>query len=83
MQKIAFIRAFISNPRILFLDESTANLDTRSKEIVKNLLSKKDFTIINSTHNLEDFQNYDYSIELSVTEEGLTKLLFQDLNSID
>ena len=83
MQKIAFIRAFISNPRILFLDESTANLDTRSKEIVKNLLSKKDFTIINSTHNLEDFQNYDYSIELSVTEEGLTELLFQDLNSTD
>ena len=81
MQKIAFIRALISSPKILFLDESTANLDTDSKKIVKKLLSNRSFTIINSTHNLEDFKNYDYLVELSVLEQGLTDVSLQDLRN--
>ena len=33
MQKISFIRAFLLNIDILFLDESTSNLDESTKEI--------------------------------------------------
>ena len=40
-QKIAFMRAFISNVEILFLDESTSNLDYESKDLVFELLKKK------------------------------------------
>ena len=48
MQKISFARALIGNKELLILDESTANLDTDSKEIIYKLLKIK-FTIINST----------------------------------
>lgn len=65
MQKIAFIRSFISNPEVLFLDESTSNLDIDSKKIIINFLSNKNLTIVNSTHNQEDFKNYDFLIEIS------------------
>ena len=45
MQKIAFIRALLSDIEILLLDESTANLDDKS--------SKKIFEILNQS-NLND-----------------------------
>ena len=50
MQKISFARALIGNKELLILDESTANLDTDSKEIIYKLLKEIKFTIINSTH---------------------------------
>ena len=34
MQKIAFIRALISDVEILLLDESTANLDDKSRDLI-------------------------------------------------
>ena len=55
MQKIAFIRAFLMNPEILFLDEATANLDDSTRTLVGNILRKRELTIINSTHNPEDY----------------------------
>ena len=55
MQKVSFIRAFLSNCEILFLDESTANLDVQTKKQISDILSTKEITIINSTHNPEDF----------------------------
>ena len=33
MQKISFIRALLSNPEILVLDEATSNLDFESKKL--------------------------------------------------
>ena len=62
-QKIAFMRAFISNVEILFLDESTSNLDHESKDLVFNLLNERNITIINSTHNPEKF-NYDQHFQI-------------------
>lgn len=55
-QKLAFIRAFIRNCELLILDESTANLDIETKNlIVKKLKNQKNLTIINSTHDIELF----------------------------
>ena len=42
MQKISFIRAFVSECEILFLDESTSNLDVDSKELITKILKKKE-----------------------------------------
>lgn len=67
MQKISFIRALLSNCEVLFLDESTANLDTSSKKQISNILKSKRLTIINSTHNPEDFY-FDDHLEIKVTE---------------
>tara|TARA_B100002019_G_scaffold285670_1_gene294985 strand:+ start:6269 stop:7894 length:1626 start_codon:yes stop_codon:yes gene_type:complete len=59
MQKIAFIRAFLSKPEILILDEATSNLDQNSKEFIFKLLKDSNLTIINSTHEYRNFKNYD------------------------
>ena len=50
MQKIAFIRAFLNNPDILLLDESTANLDIDSKELIYSKIKDLKITVINSSH---------------------------------
>ena len=59
MQKISFIRALLSNPEILVLDEATSNLDFESKKIINNYINKLNLTIINSTHNNDEL-TYDY-----------------------
>ncbi len=55
MQKIAFIRSLLADAKLLLLDESTSNLDFKTKELIFKILSNKKITIINSTHNYEDF----------------------------
>lgn len=68
IQKISFMRAILSEPEILILDESTANLDDNSKTIVFKILEKLDLTILNVTHNPEDFK-YDKNINLDQIEK--------------
>ena len=68
MQKIAFIRSLIANCEILLLDESTSNLDVDSKNLIFKILSEKNITILNSTHNHEDFK-YDYHLKISYKNE--------------
>ena len=69
MQKIAFIRALISNVDILLLDESTANLDDSSRDLIFDILEKKQITIINSTHDADQFKNVDHHINIDIIEE--------------
>ena len=71
MQKISFIRAFVSNCEILFLDESTSNLDIDSKILITKILNKKNITIINSTHSPEDF-DFDTHHKIYI-KNGLTR----------
>tara|TARA_B100000902_G_C27299329_1_gene911882 strand:+ start:349 stop:1926 length:1578 start_codon:yes stop_codon:yes gene_type:complete len=68
IQKISFMRAILSEPEILILDESTANLDDNSKTTVFKILEKLDLTILNVTHNPEDFK-YDKNINLDQIEK--------------
>ena len=69
MQKIAFIRALISDIEVLLLDESTANLDDQSKEKIFNILSEQNITIINSTHDPESFLDVDNHLKIEITDE--------------
>lgn len=69
MQKLAFIRAILSNADILLLDEATANLDKKTKDKIINLVRDKGFTIINSTHLEEELENVDSHIEIIVENE--------------
>ena len=78
LQKIAFVRALISKPRVLLLDEAMANLDEKSKELVLSIIKEMKITVINSTHDPERFENIDaiYKIE-SIDEERVIKKIFQ------
>jgi ABC-2 type transport system ATP-binding protein len=58
-QKVAIARALIHEPKILFLDEPTANLDPESSKAVRDFileLKKQGKTIFFNTHNLDEAQ---------------------------
>ena len=59
-QRVAIARALINNPKIIFADEPTGNLDTRTSDEIMNLfadLNKQGITIVLVTHE-EDVADY-------------------------
>tara|TARA_B100000900_G_scaffold397211_1_gene397315 strand:- start:7024 stop:8649 length:1626 start_codon:yes stop_codon:yes gene_type:complete len=70
MQKIAFIRALIADIDVLFLDESTSNLDSKSKDKIFQILKDQKVTIINSTHEQKNFNFYDHHLEIEIEEDN-------------
>ena len=70
MQKIAFIRALISDVNLLLLDESTANLDTDTENKIFEILKNQNITVINSTHEPQNFENIATNhIKISIENE--------------
>ena len=69
MQKISFIRALLNDIDILLLDESLSNVDNKSKENILNVLDSLDITIINITHNIDDYENIDKHIKIEIENE--------------
>ena len=67
-QRVAIARSLINNPKVLFADEPTANLDTVSSEIIFKLFQKlnKELkqTILVVTHEPEDKRYVDRVIWL-------------------
>jgi ABC-2 type transport system ATP-binding protein len=56
-QKIAIARSLIHEPKVLFLDEPTANLDPEAAKTVRDFileLKKEKRTIFMNTHNLDE-----------------------------
>jgi ABC-type multidrug transport system fused ATPase/permease subunit len=69
-QLIAFLRAFVSNPSILILDEATSSIDTYSEELIQRATETitKDRTSIVIAHRLATIMNADTII---VMDKGL------------
>ena len=58
-QKLALARALVHEPKILFMDEPTANLDPESAKTVRDFIleiKKQGRTIFLNTHNLDEAQ---------------------------
>ncbi|MEN9852660.1 MAG: hypothetical protein RI996_603 [Candidatus Parcubacteria bacterium] len=67
-QRVSIARALVHEPKILFADEPTANLDSESGELVMNLfleLNKKGQTIVLVTHEEEYAKKAKQIIRLS------------------
>ena len=69
MQKVSFIRALASGIDLLVLDESTSNLDIQTKEIIFSVIRSQNITVINSTHNPEDFKSIDNQIIIHLNDD--------------
>ncbi len=73
-QRVAIARALVNNPKILFADEPTANLDSESSitilKLFKELNKKIGQTIIMVTHEPDDKQYVDRVIWL---KDGIIK----------
>lgn len=68
-QKIAFIRALVGGVDILLLDESTSNLDEKTKKLIFKILGDQKLTIINSTHDPESFTDAKLHIKIEIENE--------------
>jgi subfamily B ATP-binding cassette protein MsbA len=68
-QRVAIARALIANPRILFLDEATSNLDAESEMLIQESLSElmKDRTTLVIAHRLSTIRRAD---QILVIEDG-------------
>lgn len=58
-QKVAIARALVHEPRLIFLDEPTANLDPAAAKVIRDVildLKKEGRTIFLNTHNLDEAQ---------------------------
>lgn len=79
-KKVAFARAMICGPEILFLDEVTASLDLKSTEIIMGLLKsfqENGNTIVYVSHNSEfikEFQGTMHVIEQGSIQRTMTRV---------
>ena len=74
-QLLAFLRAYITDPKVLILDEATSSIDSHTEELIQNalVLLTQDRTSIIIAHRLSTIQHADKIIVLDqgkVIEEG-------------
>ncbi len=60
-QKVAIARAFLTDPKLVLLDEPTTGLDPKSKlevaKFINDLRAKQDITLILTTHDMAEAEN--------------------------
>lgn len=88
-QRIGLARAILHNPKILILDEVTANLDNQNAQRIESILiSISETLIISITHRLNEqtIKKYDNILVMEdgrVTESGSFEQLRQDGSAFD
>ncbi len=80
MQRVAIARALVTNPKIVFADEPTANLDSKTAHMIIDLMKKiqkeHNTTFIFATHDEKIVENVDRLITLidgNIVEDIYTK----------
>ncbi len=79
MQRVAVARALANNPKYLFADEPTGNLDERNKRLIWGILKKVNneygITVVVATHNTQFFV---YGDKIIFLKDG--KIIKRDKN---
>ena len=81
MQRVAIARALVTNPKIVFADEPTANLDSKTAHMIIELLKKiqKEYntTFVFATHDEKIVSNVDRLINIVdgniISDEKVTR----------
>lgn len=86
-QLIAFLRAYMSNPSILVLDEATSSVDSHSEHLMQQAIDKltKGRTSIVIAHRLATIKNADRILVMEageIVETGTHRQLLQRENGI-
>lgn len=81
-QLIAFLRAYVSNPSILILDEATSSVDSQSEQLIQKAIGKitKGRTSIVIAHRLATIRKADQIIVMEkghIVERGTHKELLE------
>ena len=65
-QLLAFLRAYVTNPKVLILDEATSSIDSHTEELIQRALIAltKDRTSVIIAHRLSTIQHADRIIVL-------------------
>lgn len=84
-QLISFLRAYVTNPSILVLDEATSSVDSYSEQLIQNATDKitKDRTSIVIAHRLATIQKADKIIVMDsghIVEQGTHSELLKNEN---
>ncbi|MFC4691579.1 ABC transporter ATP-binding protein [Dokdonia genika] len=84
-QLIAFLRAYVSNPSILVLDEATSSVDSHSEQLIQKAIKKitKGRTSIVIAHRLATIKKADQIIVMEkgkIIEQGTHKELLKKEN---
>lgn len=76
-QKLAIARSIVHDPKILFLDEPTANLDPESSKLIRDLIDRlgriRKHTVLLCTHRLEDAERL--CTRVMIISRGTTKVI--------
>ncbi len=72
-QRIMLARALLGSPRLLLLDETDANLDAESLQVLDNVIKNFRGTVVMATHRTERLHSVDQVIHLldgKIVEQG-------------
>ena len=75
-QRVSIARAFVNNPKVIFADEPTGNLDTKTTfemmDLITSIAKKNNQTLIIVTHDLEisDYAN----VIIHIRDENVDKI---------
>ena len=68
MQRVAISRALVANPSVIFADEATGNLDSKTGkqvlELLREIVTNTETTIVMVTHDHEAAKHTDYVIRI-------------------
>ena len=84
--RLLFCKALINNPKVLFLDEPTANLDPNISQkllkLIKEIKKRRKMTIVYTSHNLLEAKNF--CTRIGFLQKGKLEPIksYKDINKI-